>query len=323
MNTVNIADYGASTEAKNNASSIQKAIDAAAKIGGTVVVPAGVFQSGSLELKPHVGLHLAENAVLKGSPDLADYPDTGLVHNEMGPVRGLLHAKDAAGITIDGTGVIDYNGMGFFDFSRPNNQGFDYSHYSAEQLKQFAAHHDDRPTSMTFLQGCDDLVIRDVTLTNASNWDVVLTDCDNVKVVNITIKSTQRVPNDDGIHLCGCRQVQITGCNITTGDDCIAITGITDWVREERDIVIANCILSSSSSGIRLGGWRSKIKRVTISNCLIRDAGRGVVMSACHSGYVKDVTVDGLTFVGRPRAGAWWGGGEAFTLRQSLAIMRR
>ena len=66
----NILDYGAvrdSTVLQTEA--IQKAIDAAARRGGTVVVPSGVYLSGALFFKPRTHLHLEKGAVLKGSPD--------------------------------------------------------------------------------------------------------------------------------------------------------------------------------------------------------------------------------------------------------------
>ena len=58
-----------------NTRSIQAAIDQlAAKGGGTVVVPKGVFVSGALFFKPKVNLRLTEGAVLKCSTDLSNFP---------------------------------------------------------------------------------------------------------------------------------------------------------------------------------------------------------------------------------------------------------
>lgn len=308
--SVSIEDFGAKETADNNAVAIQKAIDSLTN-GGTVEIPAGTWVSGTLQLKPNVRLHLDHGAVLKGSPRMADYPDTGLYHNELGKVKGLIYAKDAENITIDGDGLIDYNGLGFFDFTRPNNPVLDYSNYSDDQKKQFAVKFTERPTSMMFLQHCPGLNIKDVHVKDAASWDIVLTACDHVKIVNLTISSNQRIPNDDGTHLCGCRDVVIANCDLQTGDDCIAITNITDWERETRNITVTNCVLSSSSTGIRIGYWRSKIDHVQISNCTISDSSRGVLINANNAGYVRNVMINQLSYVGRPHAGAWWGNGEA------------
>src|SRR5258708_7020549 len=58
-----------------NTRAIQAAIDQlAAKGGGTIVVPKGVFVSGALFFKPKVHLRLTEGAVLKCSTDLSNFP---------------------------------------------------------------------------------------------------------------------------------------------------------------------------------------------------------------------------------------------------------
>jgi len=63
-----ITEFGAVGDGKTlNTTSIQKAIDqVASKGGGTVVVPEGVFLSGSVFLKAGVNLHLDKDAVIKG-----------------------------------------------------------------------------------------------------------------------------------------------------------------------------------------------------------------------------------------------------------------
>ena len=52
---------------------IQSAIDRVSSSGGgTVLVPSGVYLTGSIWLKDNVNLHLKEGAVIKGSPDIDD-----------------------------------------------------------------------------------------------------------------------------------------------------------------------------------------------------------------------------------------------------------
>ncbi|MFZ4766019.1 MAG: glycosyl hydrolase family 28-related protein, partial [Roseimicrobium sp.] len=71
----NIMTYGAKGDGKTiNSSAIQKAIDAChASGGGTVLVPEGVFVTGSVRLKSRVTLKIAKDAILRGSLDIADY----------------------------------------------------------------------------------------------------------------------------------------------------------------------------------------------------------------------------------------------------------
>ena len=54
---LNISDFGAKGDGKtDNTTAIQKTIDAAAKTGATVLIPAGTFLTSTLKLYPHVGL---------------------------------------------------------------------------------------------------------------------------------------------------------------------------------------------------------------------------------------------------------------------------
>lgn len=64
-----IRDFGAVPDGETvNTAAIQAAIeDLAARGGGTVIIPAGIFVSGALFLKPGVNLHLARGAVLRCS----------------------------------------------------------------------------------------------------------------------------------------------------------------------------------------------------------------------------------------------------------------
>lgn len=50
-----------------------------------------------------------------------------------------------------------------------------------------------------------------------------------MKALGLTIDTNLNIPNDDGIHLCGCDGIIISDCQISSGDDCIEMSGITDW----------------------------------------------------------------------------------------------
>src|SRR5438874_2399919 len=73
---LNVRDFGATGDGKTKDTvAIQKALDAcAAAGGGEVVVPAGEYLSGSLDLKSNTTLRIEKDATLSGSPDLEDYP---------------------------------------------------------------------------------------------------------------------------------------------------------------------------------------------------------------------------------------------------------
>ena len=73
---LNVRTFGAVGDGTTkDTAAFQKALDicAVAK-GGEVVVPAGDYLIGSIELKSYTTLRLEKDAHLMGSPDLDDYP---------------------------------------------------------------------------------------------------------------------------------------------------------------------------------------------------------------------------------------------------------
>ena len=74
--TLNVLDFGAKGDGvTKDTAAIQKALDACGDNGGgTVLVPEGIFLTGSLTLRANTTLQLSSRADLLGSPDIADYP---------------------------------------------------------------------------------------------------------------------------------------------------------------------------------------------------------------------------------------------------------
>src|SRR6266436_2063810 len=70
----NVRDFGAKGDgAAKDTAAIQKALDAAHQQGGgTVVVPAGRYLSGTIHLKSNVTLYLSPGSFLLASTDNAD-----------------------------------------------------------------------------------------------------------------------------------------------------------------------------------------------------------------------------------------------------------
>ena len=71
----NIVEFGAKSDTTVLSTlAVQQAIDrCSAAGGGRVVVPAGMYKTGSIELRSHVELHLEAGATLYGSTRLEDY----------------------------------------------------------------------------------------------------------------------------------------------------------------------------------------------------------------------------------------------------------
>lgn len=310
MAVYNILDFGAE-EGKLCTQAIQKALSACKKTGGTVVIPAGTFVSGTLELYSHTSLWLEAGAVLKGSSRMEDYPGYGYVHNELGEVRGLLHAHGQENISVLGEGEIDFTGDAFYDYSKPMVKDLDLESLSETQKQEFVVAFEERPNQMLFFRNCRNIHIKDVTLRNAACWGLVFSICEDILVSGVRIRFGLRLPNVDGMHIIGCRNVRIDHCDIVSGDDCIAVSGIDGWMEENRNIIVSNCLLCSSSAAIRFGYWNSRVKNCQVNNCTVYDSNRAVCIMSCGGGYVENIQINGLIVETRSRAGGWWGMGEA------------
>jgi polygalacturonase len=110
-----VRDFGAKGDGTTlDTAAVQAAIDACAvDKGGTVLVPAGNFVVGTLELKSNVTLHLAAQGRLLGSGS----PEHYKAGNGIPPGNGnivLISAANAENITIEGPGAVDGNGAKFF-----------------------------------------------------------------------------------------------------------------------------------------------------------------------------------------------------------------
>lgn len=65
--------------------------------------------------------------------------------------------------------------------------------------------------------------MENINLVNSKGFHVKLHDSSGFTVQNLTITAPGDSPNTDGLHLSGCQNVNVTGCKIGTGDDCISI----------------------------------------------------------------------------------------------------
>ena len=97
-----ITEFGAAGDGKTLCTdAIQRAVDSQPE-GGTVVVPAGTFLTGTIQLRSNTVLYLEPGAILLGAPDMEAYWENGFRHNELGDTIYLLYALDAENIADRG-----------------------------------------------------------------------------------------------------------------------------------------------------------------------------------------------------------------------------
>jgi polygalacturonase len=231
-----ITDYGAVGNAKTlNTAAINKALSACAKAGGgTVVVPTGTFRTGPLRMFSNTTLSLEAGAILKGSADLNDY----LID---GKRFGLISAKDVQNIAIVGRGTIDGSGTCFMNMTQTRSGPDRFGDFDPNFTRQGLDYMDpkfgtadgpviprERPGRLVAFSRCKNVLIQDVTITDAPLWTVHFERCNDVVVSGVRIPNPLVVPNNDGIHCTCCSNVLISDSIISAGDDAIAITSIGD-----------------------------------------------------------------------------------------------
>lgn len=94
------------TGTTNVTAAVQRAIDACAKKGRTLVFPAGEYLCGQLRLPSHAHLHLERGAVIRADASSA----AAFESNDDVKTRRFIYVKDAKDIRITGLGAIDGSG---------------------------------------------------------------------------------------------------------------------------------------------------------------------------------------------------------------------
>lgn len=267
-------EFGAKADGSfKDTQAVQSAIDTCAKNGGgRVVLEDGVYLCGTLYLKSHVYLEITESALLKASPDIADYgTDThhNRYRNETELDRCFLFAKEAEDFGLIGHGMIDGNAECF------PNEGDKY-----------------RPMMLRLLN-CRQFHLEYLRLMNAAAWTTCFLDSEYIWVHGVDIRNEKRY-NGDGLDFDSCRHVWVSDCHIKGTDDnlCLQSSGLTT-----EDVHITNCAFTSVCTGIRIGLKSiGTIQNVVISNCTMHGIYReGVKIECTEGGTIGDILIENIT----------------------------
>ena len=246
----NIRSFGAKGDGQTlDTAAVQSAIDACSKEnGGAVLVPAGDFLVGTLELKSNVTLHLSAQGRLVGSGKPEDYSAGKGVPPGNGNIV-LLYAVNVENITIEGLGTIDGQGAKFYTGKGDNtgpgqNRGEGYFN---------------RPHLAIFYR-CKNLRVRDTFFTASAYHCMRILECRNVHLDGVRIHNRVN-KNNDGFHIVSSQYVHIVNCDVTCQDDACALFGSNKFV------TVTNCTFSTRWSVFRFGGGEAE--NITVSNCVI------------------------------------------------------
>lgn len=293
-----ISDHGAVGDGKTlNTKAIQATIDDCARSGGgTLVVPQGVFVTGSLFLKQGVNLCVEKDGVLKGSQDTNDYPwiDTRIAGLEMKWPAALVNADSVTNLQLTGEGTIDGSGQRWWH---------DYWSARAAETNDTDPHFKVARPRLVHIIRSQKIVVRDLLLKDSAFWNLQLTYCDGVEVSHLKVREPVKAASSDGVDVDSSRNVLITDCDIVCDDDgiCLKSGRDADGLRVNRpteNVEIRNCHVGHAGALVAFGSETSGgIRHVRVYNCRADGGCSDVVRFKTRmgrGGVVEDVVYENI-----------------------------
>ena len=286
--SINITSLGADPN-KRATNSIQKAIDRVHKRGGgTVIVPAGIWNTSRITLKSHVNLHLEAGAELHIGGEIEDFLPavfTRVEGIEVMSSGGFIYAHNAENIALTGKGKIVGPPMdapvrsaagpkGVVENAIDQNAPVKDRIYDGHNGRFFY-----KPKSICLVQ-CKNVLIEGITIERSVTWNVTPIYCDGVIIRGITVNSVG-IPTGDGIDIESSRNVLIEYSTLNNGDDCFTMKAgrDKDGIRVNKpteNIVVRYCLSEAGHGAITTGsetaGW---IRNVYLHDCIFDGTDRG------------------------------------------------
>ncbi|HEV2837290.1 MAG TPA: glycoside hydrolase family 88 protein [Pyrinomonadaceae bacterium] len=285
--------FGARADGQTDCTAVfRRAIDECSKAGGgKVVVPAGTYLTGAIQLKNNVNLEVSRGAVIKFSQNPKDYLPVVFSRwegVELFNYSPFIYAFEQRNIAITGEGTLDgqsdnehwwpWNGRPQYGWKegmsqqRPDRMALFGMAEKGVPVREriFGEGHYLRPQ---FIQPyrCQNVLIDGVTIQNSPMWEIHPVLCRNVTVQNVKISS--HGPNNDGCDPESCTDVLIKDCYFDTGDDCIAIKSgrNADGRRVNaptENIIVQGCQMKDGHGGITVGSEISGgVRNLFAENC--------------------------------------------------------
>ncbi len=283
----NIRDYGAVGDGVSfDSPAIQKTIDACAESGGgTIFIPAGKYVCGTVHLRSHIHVLLEKGAVLLGSKNINDFDphEENPANCEYQDIshsyfhRSLFHGEFLEDIAITGFGEIDMQS-------------------TWEEVDAWF-----RGAKVIALKECNQVVIRDLFIKDATDLAVYVAGCEYV-----TISGLHIIAHIDGVSPDCCKNVTISDCIIDSADDAIVpkCSYTLGRFKDMENLTVSNCVLRSNAAAIKFGTeTNSAFKNITITGCTIYDTQlTGIGLLTADGAVIQGVSISNITMrnVGHP-----------------------
>jgi polygalacturonase len=306
--TFSITDFGAIGDGiYDNTEVFNEVMEACKKAGGgKVIIPAGIWHTGPIQLISKLNLHLEAGALLLFSSNFDDYPLILSSFEGEEAVRCMspLDGENLEHVAITGSGVIDGSGGAWRPVKRfkmtdiqwenliqsggviesdiwwPSQQAVDgkkafqaLRKSGSKQIDDFAPYRDFlRPNLISLRKSCS-ILIDGPTFQNSPAWCLHPWVCEHITVRNITVRNPWYSQNGDGLDLESCRYGLVENCTFDVGDDAICIKSGKDEAGRSlgkpcEDIIIRNCQVYSGHGGFVIGSEMSGgVRNIHVSNC--------------------------------------------------------
>ena len=277
---------------------LQAVIDLASQQGGgVVVIPRGVFLSGSLFFKPGTHLYLEEGSRLKGSDRIEDFEikKTRIEGETCDYFTALVNADQVDGFTISGKGTIDGNGYHYWK-----------QFWLRRQWNRQCTNKDEQRPRLVYISNSKDVTVQDIRLVNSPFWTNHLYKCKRVRYLGCYIFAPTegvKAPSSDAIDIDVCTDVLVNGCYMNVNDDAIAMKGgkgvWADTLPENggnERILIENCHYGRVHSCLTLGSESLYNRNIILRNIRCDDVNRvlWLKMRPDTPQHYEYVTIEGI-----------------------------
>jgi polygalacturonase len=271
--------FGAAADGRKPATqAFQQAIDAAAAVGGgLVMVPPGRYLCGALFLRSNIHVHVSAGATLLASDRPEDFPP---IPGRWEGIERKTHSSLFTGVEVENVAI---TGFGVLEGQGPSWWKANVATVNMRVERGLPREADNppgaplrwpRPRVINLIRA-QGIVISGLTIRDGPSWNVHLVYCHDVVLDGVTLQALE-AQNCDGIVIDSCKQVRIANCSVTTGSDCISLkSGYNEDGRRVglpcEDITISNCSMSMShSAAVAIGSESSGgVKNVSIANCVV------------------------------------------------------
>lgn len=333
--TYNIKNFGAVGDGHTmNTAAFKKAIDACSDAGGgKVLVPAGLWLTGPIELKSNVNFHVERGAFILFSPDHNDYPIIKMPHGGF-IVASPIYGSDLENIAITGTGILDGNGTTWRPLKKSKvNESLWRKFVSSggvvsddgsmwwpseaardglkklEELrktkKEITAEdllplRDAFRPKMVSLQYCKRVLIEGVTIQNSPSFGFNPNFCEDMVVRDLKINNEYWAQNGDGIDIGSSKNVLLYKCTVTAGDDGICMKASPVKNSGEavlQNVVIADCVVYHAHGGFVTGSnTNGGMHNIYVHNCdfVGTDVGLRFKSSRGRGGLVDNIYIKNI-----------------------------